>query len=80
MFGFLIKELAVAVLGGLLVYTVVKVTREAIVNKVKETYAAAFKAKIKEKKQNAVKVGIFGENDYHMGDFEIKGGNKNDKN
>ena len=62
--------------GGLLGATIFMavdyfISEETLVENVEEEYPDAFKLRIKEKKKNAVKVGIFDEDDEHIDDIEI---------
>ena len=71
--------------GGLLGATIFMavdffLSKDKLVEKVEEEYPDAFKLLIKEKKKNAVKVGIFDEDNEHLDDVEItssKGVSKN---
>ena len=47
------------------------ISEETLVEKVEEEYPDAFKLLIKEKKKNAVNVGIFDEDNEHLDDMEI---------
>lgn len=76
MWGTIFKLLAGTALAGLTIYAGVKIYKkitaqriaEEVVRKAKE----AVYAKIKEKKANAVKVGIFDVNEKETGEMEIK--------
>ena len=62
--------------GGLLGATIFLavdffLSKDKLVEKVEEEYPDAFKLLIKEKKKNAVNVGIFDEDDEHLDDVEI---------
>ena len=62
--------------GGLLGATIFMavdyfISEETLVEKVEEEYPDAFKLLIKEKKKNAVNVGIFDEDNEHLDDVEI---------
>lgn len=62
--------------GGLLGATIFMavdffLSKDKLVEKVEEEYPDAFKLLIKEKKKNAVNVGIFDEDDEHLDDVEI---------
>lgn len=62
--------------GGLLGATIFLavdffLSEDKLVEKVEEEYPDAFKLLIKEKKKNAVNVGIFDEDDEHLDDVEI---------
>lgn len=62
--------------GGLLGATIFMavdyfISEETLVENVEEEYPDAFKLRIKEKKKNAVNVGIFDEDDEHLDDMEI---------
>ena len=62
--------------GGLLGATIFMavdffLSKDKLVEKVEEEYPDAFKLLIKEKKKNAVKVGIFDEDNEHLDDVEI---------
>lgn len=62
--------------GGLLGATIFLavdffLSEDKLVEKVEEKYPDAFKLLIKEKKKNAVNVGIFDEDDEHLDDVEI---------
>ena len=62
--------------GGLLGATIFMavdffLSEDKLVEKVEEEYPDAFKLLIKEKKKNAVNVGIFDEDDEHLDDVEI---------
>lgn len=46
-------------------------SEDKLVEEVEEQYPDAFKLLIKEKKKNAVNVGIFDEDDEHLDDVEI---------
>lgn len=71
--------------GGLLGATIFMavdyfISEETLVENVEEEYPDAFKLRIKEKKKNAVNVGIFDEDNEHLDDMEItssKGVSKN---
>ena len=71
--------------GGLLGATIFMavdffLSKDKLVEKVEEEYPDAFKLLIKEKKKNAVNVGIFDEDNEHLDDVEItstKGVSKN---
>ena len=71
--------------GGLLGATIFLavdffLSEDKLVEEVEEQYPDAFKLLIKEKKKNAVNVGIFDEDDEHLDDVEItstKGVSKN---
>ena len=47
------------------------ISEETLVENVEEEYPDAFKLLIKEKKKNAVNVGIFDEDNEHLDDVEI---------
>lgn len=56
------------------------ICEDTLVDNIEEEYPDAFKLLIKEKKKNAVKVGIFDEDNEHLDDVEItssKGVSKN---
>ena len=62
--------------GGLLGATIFMavdffLSEDKLVEEVEEQYPDAFKLLIKEKKKNAVNVGIFDEDDEHLDDVEI---------
>ncbi len=62
--------------GGLLGATIFLavdffLSEDKLVEKVEEEYPDAFKLLIKDKKKNAVNVGIFDEDDEHLDDVEI---------
>lgn len=62
--------------GGLLGATIFLavdffLSEDKLVEKVEEEYPDAFKLLIKEKKKNAVNVGIFDEDNEHLDDVEI---------
>lgn len=62
--------------GGLLGATIFMavdyfISEETLVENVEEEYPDAFKLRIKEKKKNAVNVGIFDEDNEHLDDMEI---------
>ena len=62
--------------GGLLGATIFMavdffLSKDKLVEKVEEEYPDAFKLLIKEKKKNAVNVGIFDEDNEHLDDMEI---------
>ena len=62
--------------GGLLGATIFMavdffLSEDKLVEEVEEQYPDAFKLLIKEKKKNAVNVGIFDEDNEHLGDMEI---------
>ena len=62
--------------GGLLGATIFLavdffLSEDKLVEEVEEQYPDAFKLRIKEKKKNAVNVGIFDEDDEHLDDVEI---------
>ncbi len=62
--------------GGLLGATIFMavdffLSKDKLVEKVEEEYPDAFKLLIKEKKKNAVNVGIFDEDNEHLDDVEI---------
>ncbi len=62
--------------GGLLGATIFLavdffISEETLVENVEEEYPDAFKLLIKEKKKNAVNVGIFDEDNEHLDDMEI---------
>ena len=62
--------------GGLLGATIFMavdyfISEETLVENVEEEYPYAFKLRIKEKKKNAVNVGIFDEDNEHLDDMEI---------
>lgn len=62
--------------GGLLGATIFLtvdffLSEDKLVEEVEEQYPDAFKLLIKEKKKNAVNVGIFDEDDEHLDDVEI---------
>ena len=62
--------------GGLLGATIFMavdyfISEETLVENVEEEYPDAFKLLIKEKKKNAVNVGIFDEDNEHLDDMEI---------
>lgn len=60
------------ILGAAILLTVdYFLTEDSLVENVEEEYPDAFKLLIKEKKKNAVKVGIFDEDDGHIDDIEI---------
>lgn len=59
--------------GGLIGYAIGCIIDEfSIKQAIQEEEPDAFKALIKAKKQNAVKVGIFSEENEHIQDFEIE--------
>lgn len=62
--------------GGLLGATIFLavdffLSEDKLVEEVEKEYPDAFKLRIKEKKKNAVNVGIFDEDDEHLDDVEI---------
>ena len=62
--------------GGLLGATIFMavdffLSKDKLVEKVEEEYPDAFKLLIKEKKKNAVNVGIFDEDNEHLDDLKI---------
>ena len=62
--------------GGLLGATIFMavdyfISEETLVENVEKEYPDAFKLRIKEKKKNAVNVGIFDEDNEHLDDMEI---------
>ena len=62
--------------GGLLGATIFLtvdyfISKETLVENVEDEYPDAFKLLIKEKKKNAVNVGIFDEDNEHLDDMEI---------
>lgn len=59
-----------AAYAGVKIYE--KITAKQIAEEVRRKAAAAFYAKIKEKKANAVKVGIFDVNDNQTGEMTIE--------
>lgn len=76
MWGTIFKLLAGAALAGLTIYAGVKIYKKITAQRIAEEVARkakeAFYAKIKEKKSNAVKVGIFDVNEKETGEMEIK--------
>lgn len=76
MWGTIFKILLGTVAVGLTVYAGVKIYKKITANRIAEEVrrkaAAAFYAKIKEKKANAVKVGIFDVNDNDIGEMTIE--------
>ena len=64
--------LAGGLLGATIFLTVdYSISKETLVENVEDEYPDAFKLLIKEKKKNAVNVGIFDEDDEHLDDVEI---------
>ena len=76
MWGTIFKLLAGAALAGLTIYAGVKIYKKITAQRIAEEVARKAKeavyAKIKEKKANAVKVGIFDVNENQTGEMEIK--------
>lgn len=76
MWGTIFKLLAGAALAGLTIYAGVKIYKNITAQRIAEEVARKAKeavyAKIKEKKANAVKVGIFDVNEKETGEMEIK--------
>ena len=76
MWGTIFKLLAGAALAGLTIYAGVKIYKKITAQRIAEAVARKAKeavyAKIKEKKANAVKVGIFDVNEKETGEMEIK--------
>lgn len=76
MWGTIFKLLAGAALAGLTIYAGVKIYKKITAQRIAEEVARKAKeavyAKIKEKKANAVKVGIFDVNEKKTGEMEIK--------
>lgn len=76
MWGTIFKLLAGAALAGLTIYAGVKIYKKITAQRIAEEVARKAKeavyAKIKEKKANAVKVGIFDVNEKETGEMEIK--------
>ena len=76
MWGTIFKLLAGAALAGLTMYAGVKIYKKITAQRIAEEVARKAKeavyAKIKEKKANAVKVGIFDVNEKETGEMEIK--------
>ena len=75
MWGTIFKLLAGAALAGLTIYAGVKIYKKITAQRIAEEVAKKAKAvyaKIKEKKANAVKVGIFDVNEKETGEMEIK--------
>lgn len=76
MWGNILKGLAILVAGGLVAYGTYKIykkiTASEISQAVKEKCPAAFSAMIKEKKRNAVNVGIFDSNNKEIGEMTVK--------
>jgi hypothetical protein len=76
MWGNILKGLAILVAGGLVAYGTYKIykkiTAREISQAVKEKCPAAFSAIIKEKKRNAVNVGIFDSNNKEIGEMTVK--------
>lgn len=76
MWGTIFKFLAGAALAGLTIYAGVKIYKKITAQRIAEEVARKAKeavyAKIKEKKANAVKVGIFDVNEKETGEMEIK--------
>ena len=64
--GLLIGAIGVSVLVSTVVITI-----DSLKNDVKNEYPDAFKMLIKEKKKDAVKVGIFDKTNSHIEDIEI---------
>lgn len=62
----------VAAVAGLAAVTVKVVNERTLRKKAKEKYEKAFKLLIMEKKRNAVKVGIFDEKQYKLGEMEVR--------
>lgn len=65
-FGLLIGAIGVSVLVSTVVISI-----DSLKNDVKNEYPDAFKMLIKEKKKDAVKVGIFDKTNSHIEDVEI---------
>jgi hypothetical protein len=76
MWGTIFKVLLGAAAVGLTVYAGVKIYKKITAKRIAEEVARkskeAFYAKIKEKKANAVKVGIFDVNENETGEMTIK--------
>ena len=76
MWGTIFKLLAGAALAGLTIYAGVKIYKKITAQRIAEEVARKAKeavyAKIKEKKRDAVKVGIFDVNEKETGEMEIK--------
>lgn len=76
MWGSIFKLLLGAAAVGLAVYAGVKIYKKITAKQIAEEVARkskeAFYAKIKEKKANAVKVGIFDVNEKETGEMEIE--------
>lgn len=76
MWGTIFKLLAGAALAGLTIYAGVKIYKKITAQRIAEEVARKAKeavyAKIKEKKANAVKVGIFDVNEKETGEMVIK--------
>lgn len=76
MWGTIFKVILGAAAVGLTVYAGVKIYKKITAKQIAEEVARkskeAFYAKIKEKKANAVKVGIFDVNEKETGEMEIK--------
>jgi hypothetical protein len=76
MWGSIFKLLLGAAAVGLTVYAGVKIYKKITAKQIAEEVARkskeAFYAKIKEKKANAVKVGIFDVNEKETGEMEIE--------
>lgn len=64
--GLLIGAIGVSVL-----VSTVAISIDSLKNDVKDKYSDAFKMLIKEKKKNAVRVGIFDNTNRHLDDMEI---------
>ena len=76
MWGTIFKVILGVAAIGAAAYVSVKIYKKITANRIAEEarrkYKEAFKAKIKEKKANAVKVGIFDVNEKETGEMEIK--------
>ncbi|MEE1142034.1 MAG: hypothetical protein U0L22_00180 [Bacteroidales bacterium] len=76
MWGTIFKVILGAALAGLTIYAGVKIYKKITAQRIAEEVARKAKeavyAKIKEKKANAVKVGIFDVNEKETGEMEIK--------
>ena len=63
--------LLIGAIGVSVVVSTVVISRASLKNDVKNEYPDAFKMLIKEKKKDAVKVGIFDKTNSHIEDVEI---------
>ena len=76
MWGTIFKLLAGAALAGLTIYAGVKIYKKITAQRIAEEVARkskeAFYAKIKEKKANAVKVGIYDVNENEIAEMPIE--------